>query len=396
MGRLLLGTSGWSYDEWVGVFYRDRKERKLSAYAKVFPTAEIDSTFYAYPSKGVVMGWARYTGSEFVFTAKLPQLITHEKALDLKSGVEDDVERFCDLMSPLQLNGKLGCILIQLPPSLKFDPARVEAFFGILPSDFRFAVEFRDPSWLRAETWNLLEKYSIAYTVVDEPLLPPEVKVTSDFAYFRWHGRGRRPWYNYRYNEGELSPWVPKVKETMKNVKTVYGYFNNHYHGYAVENCLQILEMLGPLTRSQSETKKHIEEFGVSGLRVPSEEGVARLTAFMSKPEADEVGLSDLLAKFIDKSRLDRARTIRDDELRIEEVSDRRLAAHVRSYHVVIDFDKQVILHDCADWTRTLSSKQFCKHLGKLFQHIPEDRSVGILRKICSELDDWDFQTCES
>jgi uncharacterized protein YecE (DUF72 family) len=396
MGKILLGTSGWSYDDWVGVFYRDRKESKLSAYARVFPTAEIDSTFYAYPSRGTVIGWSRYTGSDFVFTAKLPQLITHDKVLDLKSGVKDDVKRFCDLMSPLQLNGKLGCILIQLPPGFKFDLERLEGFFDILPSDFRFAVEFRHLSWLKTETWKLLKKYSIAYTIVDEPLLPPETEVTSDFAYFRWHGRGRRPWYNYRYSGEELSPWVSKINETIKNVEVAYGYFNNHYHGYAVENCLQVLEMLGVLTQNQAETKKRVERSRVSRVEAACEEGVAKLTAFVPKAEAAEMGLSDLLNAFIDRPRLERARAIGDDELKIEEFSDRRLIASIREYHVVIDFRERIIRHDCADWSRTLSLRQFCKHFGKLFLYLPKDGAVKILREIYFERDNWKFLPYDS
>jgi uncharacterized protein YecE (DUF72 family) len=87
---------------------------------------------------------------------------------------------------------------------------------------------------LREETWELLEKYGVAYVNVDEPLLPPEVHVTADFTYFRWHGRGKQPWFDYRYSEQELDEWMPKVKETAGKVKKVYGYFNNHYHGYAL------------------------------------------------------------------------------------------------------------------------------------------------------------------
>jgi len=71
---------------------------------------------------------------------------------------------------------------------------------------------------LREETWALLEKYRVAYTIVDEPLLLPEIQVTSNIAYFRWHGHGIRPWYNYRYQIEELEPWVPKIKKTAGKV----------------------------------------------------------------------------------------------------------------------------------------------------------------------------------
>ena len=154
----------------------------MRAHAKVFKTAEINSTFYAYPSNGVVMGWSRYSPVDHVFCAKIPKLITHDKKLDLEKGVEEDLYRYCDVIRPLSLNGKLGCLLIQLPPKYSFNIDHLEEFFKILPKDFRFAVEFRNISWMNNETWNLLEKYQVAYCNVDEPLLPPEIHVTADFA----------------------------------------------------------------------------------------------------------------------------------------------------------------------------------------------------------------------
>lgn len=259
MGDLYLGTSGWSYDEWVGPLYETNKDSKLRAYSRVFATAEIDSTFYAYPSRGTVMGWLRHVGPDFVYAAKMPQVITHKKKLELAKQVDEDVRRFCQLMAPLQQDGKLGCILIQLPPSLDFDMERMEEFFKILPAEYRFAVEFRHLSWMRQETWDLLRRHRVAYVVVDEPLLPPDVHLTTDFAYFRWHGKGPQLWYDYRYDVEELTPWIPKIQKAAKNVDRVYGYFNNHFHGYAVENCLQVLEMLGKLTPRQREAKARIK-----------------------------------------------------------------------------------------------------------------------------------------
>jgi len=259
VGDIYLGTSGWSYDEWVGPLYETSKDSKLRAYARVFATAEIDSTFYAYPSRGTVMGWLRHVNPDFVYSAKMPQLITHKKKLDVTKQVDVDLKRFCQLMAPLQQDGKLGCILIQLPPSLDFDLERMERFFKILPAEYRFAVEFRHLSWIRPGTWDLLKQYRVAYVVVDEPLLPPEVHLTTDFSYFRWHGKGSRLWYDYRYETEELTPWIPKIQEATRTVDKVYGYFNNHFHGYAVENCLQVLEMLGKLTPRQREAKARIK-----------------------------------------------------------------------------------------------------------------------------------------
>jgi uncharacterized protein YecE (DUF72 family) len=153
--KVFLGTSGWSYKEWIGPFYSKEDKSMLRAFTKVFKTVEIDSTFYRYPSKGTVMGWTKYSPEGFVYTAKLPGLITHEKKLDLSAGVEEDLQKFVELMEPLSLSGKLGCILIQLPPRFDYKPKELEDFFKILPTHIRFAVEFRDRSWMRPETWGL-------------------------------------------------------------------------------------------------------------------------------------------------------------------------------------------------------------------------------------------------
>lgn len=250
-----MGASGWSYKEWEEVFYQKGEKRKLRAYSHVFKTAEIDSTFYRNPSKGTVMGWLKYSPSDFIFTAKLPKLITHDKKLEMKGDVKEDLAAFLELMRPLQLGGKLACLLIQLPPKYVFNLDGLESFFKLLDPVFKYAVEFRSLSWMRDETWDLLKKFDVAYTNVDEPLLPPDVHLTSDIAYFRWHGRGGNPWFDYRYSKEELEPWVPKVEDASQKVKKIVGYFNNHFHGYAPENCLYLIERLGLLSEEQKRFK---------------------------------------------------------------------------------------------------------------------------------------------
>jgi uncharacterized protein YecE (DUF72 family) len=259
--NVILGTSGWSYEEWVGPFYVKR-EKMFSEYARVFKTAEINSTFYSYPNRGMVYGLTRGSPSDFVFAAKLPKLITHMKRLNSDKGVKADLDRFLELMKPMKDAGKLGPILIQLPPGFSYNKKdTLQEFLGLLPRGHRFAVEFRNLSWLRDETWELLRKYNVAYTIVDEPLLPPKTVFTADFAYIRWHGKHMRPWFNYRYSKEELDEWVPKVKEAAQKTKNVYGYFNNHFHGYAPENCVQMLEKLGKSTRLQTKVKKAIQDY---------------------------------------------------------------------------------------------------------------------------------------
>ncbi len=273
MPEIRIGTSGWSYAEWAGVFYPSSSTNKLSFFSKIFDTAEIDSTFYAFPSKGLVLGWARYSPEDFVFSAKLPRTITHDKKLDLKRGAEAELVRFLSLMKPLMSSGKLGPLLIQLPPSCSYaaDFGKLKSFLGVLPEDVKFAVEFRHPSWLREEVWSLLRERNVANVIVDEPLLPPETTVTADFAFIRWHGRGQRPWYNYRYTDRELSTWTPKVEEVASRVEKTYGYFNNHFRGFAVENSLKMLGNLGMSRPEQDEAGEKAKRFIDKGGRKSGE-----------------------------------------------------------------------------------------------------------------------------
>jgi uncharacterized protein YecE (DUF72 family) len=254
MGKVSLGTSGWSYKEWEGPFYPKGEKKKLTYYSRYFDTVEIDSTFYAYPSKGMVLGAVRNTPPGFVFSAKIPKLITHEKALDLERGVKEDLFRFLHLMKPLVDEGKLGPLLVQLPPSFSYSGGlkKLEAFLDALPADVSFAVEFRNKSWLgKEDALDLLRGHNVAVTTVDEPLLPPDTTTTADFAFVRWHGHGERPWYNYRYRQAELEGWTKKVEAIATKTKKVYGYFNNHFHGYAVEDSLKMMDLLGNASAAQ-------------------------------------------------------------------------------------------------------------------------------------------------
>ena len=384
--RIMIGTSGWSYKEWIGPFYSKTDRSMLRAYTQVFRTVEIDSTFYRYPSKGMVMGWTRYSPEGFVYTAKLPGLITHDKKLDFSQGIEEDLNAFTDLMEPLRLSGKLGCILIQLPPKFSFDPEKLEQFFDILPSQVNFAIEFRHKSWMRNETWALLQKHQVAYTVVDEPLLPPEVHITSKIAYFRWHGQGPRPWYDYRYPSRELEPWIPKVKEASAKVSKIYGFFNNHFHGYAVENCLQIMEMLGVATPKQLETKKHIEDYINGSERTEA----SSLLTFI---EPREKTFNSLLRYFVSAERLKRAEIIKDREVRITNETDFCIEAQVKEYHILINVDTKTIFHDCADWQKILTTGKLCKHLAKLLMSIDRQRAAMILEKLFEGKDAWQLKS---
>ncbi|HEY6237749.1 MAG TPA: DUF72 domain-containing protein [Thermoplasmata archaeon] len=202
MGEILLGTSGWDYPEWVGPVYPPRgRFDRLRFYTDLFPIVEVNSTFYRLPPVSVAESWARRTPSRFRFTAKFPQSITHEKKL---VGAEEELRHFGRVVRPLQDAGKFLAALLQLPPSLPFEPATVRAFYASIPPTLPVAVEFREASWLAPESFDLLREFHFAYVIVDEPHLPTRLERTGPFVYIRWHGRGEPLWYDYPYSNEEL------------------------------------------------------------------------------------------------------------------------------------------------------------------------------------------------
>jgi uncharacterized protein YecE (DUF72 family) len=385
-GHVSLGTSGWSYQEWVGVFYPSASESKLGYYTRIFPTAEVDSTFYAFPTAGTVKGWDRYSPKTFTFNAKIPQIITHEKLADLGPSIEVELDRFAELMQPLNNSGKLGCLLIQLPPSYRFDPVHLERFLSILPHGYKYAIEFRHKSWLQAATWKTLAKYNVANTIVDEPLLPPDVKVTADFAYLRWHGRGHRPWYDYHYSEQELEEWVPKVQEAQGSVKKLYGYFNNHFHGYAVENCLRIMQMMGELSSEQEEALTRAQTH--LGKVAPSGFGLGKWI----NEDDSRTRLIDLLTELMGESRLARAMGIPEGDVSISVAGPDRIEAKIRTYSLIMAKESRSIDHDCGDWERAVETRQLCKHVGKVLLMIPSDLATDWADQIHEDIEKWKFR----
>ena len=383
---LILGTSGWSYKEWVGPFY-EKKSGMFTQYAQVFNTSEINSTFYRYPSEGMIQGLLRSSPPGFLFAAKLPQLITHDKWLRLGEGVEGDTYRFLELMKPLA--EKLGPILIQLRPKFNFEThvGDLESFIDVLPGNYEWAVEFRHESWLRPETMDILRRHNIAYTVVDEPLLPPKIHVTADFSYIRWHGHGSRIWYDYEYSEDQLLEWVPKVDEVKKISRRVYGYFNNHFKANAVKNAVQMLELLGEATPVQRIALEKINEYRESAVRP---RGVQPLESYSQEDE--DLSVADHLSRFMDWGRLSRSEKIKDSELRVWYSGEDAIRAKLRDYSIDVDLEKQVIKHNCDDWRKGVASKRMCKHLGKLFLSLPSGQAKRVLARIWEDLDGWVFE----
>lgn len=240
---VLIGTSGWDYPEWVGRVYPPRAVTdKLRYYTGLFPIVEVNSTFYRLPAPSVASSWVRRTPPGFRFAAKFPQTITHELRL---VGTDDELHRFLAVLKPLREAGKFAAALLQLPPSLPFEPEPVRAFYASLPKDLPVAVEFRERSWLVPASYDLLREFGLANVIVDGPHLPVALETTTSFAYVRWHGHGRSVWYDYTYSSAELDAWVPRVRTLETQVDAVYGFFNNHFRGDAAVNARGLSELLG-------------------------------------------------------------------------------------------------------------------------------------------------------
>jgi len=393
-GRLHFGTSGWDYGEWIGPFYRSASESKLASYSRVFPTAEINSTFYRAPLPGMVRGWARHSPDGFVFAAKVPQTVTHDRRLDVEKGADGDAKAFAELMVPLREAGKLGPLLLQLPPSLRFQPSTVSRFLETLDPAFLWAIEFRHRSWMRPEALDLLRAHGVSYTIVDEPLLPPDIHTTAPVGYIRWHGHGADPWYDYRYSESELRAWVPKVVQVAEQSSEVYGFFNNHYHGYAPENCLQVLEMLGALTDEQREAKRRLEAFrrGETGGRT---KGKSLTLEDFEPGRAEKTEIEVRLGSFVDVARLDRGRRIEPTEVEISRDGD-EIWARVSNYVVVVDVQGRTLIHNCEDWAKQMAAKRMCKHLVRFVLALPAPEARVLLDDLVAHRDAWRFRLPEA
>ncbi len=287
---ILIGCSGWSYNDsqdkggWLNVFYPDKKTKKLRYYSQFFNTVEMDSTFYKefYLSlnQGLFIGLTKATPDNFKFSVKVPEIITHEKRLDLDKNVIPEFLTFLDKISPLKHTNKLGTIIIQLPPSFTIKEfEKTEKFLDRLCVEDeniksnRYSIEFRHPSWNTEGTFEMLRHYDIASVLTDSPskenlgFLSDENNIaTNTHAAIRLHGRNNNRdhyWYDYLYSESELIPWVNKIKKIKEQADSVFVYFNNHYGGKAIVNALQFKELLSknPLTENEISVLKKARKF---------------------------------------------------------------------------------------------------------------------------------------
>ncbi len=179
---IYVGTSGFSYKEWKGIFYPEKLPQKqyLSYYGEQFRTTEINNTFYRFPSPEVVSNWAQQVPADFRFALKLSQRITHRKKLQ---DVDEEMRWFLTGAEPL--GDRLGCVLVQLPPWYRQNLKVLEAFLEAYSKRVPLAFEFRHDSWYDEETYRLLENYGAALGVVEDDKREAVRRVTGPFVYSR-------------------------------------------------------------------------------------------------------------------------------------------------------------------------------------------------------------------
>ena len=228
--RLLTGTTGYSFKEWVGPFYPEKTPASgmLRFYGERFPTVEINNTFYRMPAQSVLERWAAETPAGFVFALKASRFITHIKRLkEVESSVAEFTRRAAFL------GDKLGILLFQLPPFFKKDLPRLRDLLAALPAGMRAAVEFRNDTWHDDEVYAALRDGGAALCVMeDDEGVSPFVR-TSDDAYLRL----RRT----QYGESDLRAWAERL--AAQPFERAWVFFKHEDEGLAPRYARQFTEL---------------------------------------------------------------------------------------------------------------------------------------------------------
>ncbi|MBN2351962.1 MAG: DUF72 domain-containing protein [Spirochaetales bacterium] len=256
MAKIFVGTSGYSYADWVGPFYPAGTAEKdfLGFYASQFSFVELNFSYYSMPSPPLIDRLAEKTGSDFVFAVKAHRSLTHE----VTDGFERDLGAFREGVKPLAERGKLAAVLVQFPYSFHYNDQnrrrldRLTRGLSGLPA----AVEFRNAEWAQERVIEGLRERGAAFVNVDQPELPKLLKpgslVTADHGYIRFHGRNKKNWwtgdnvsrYDYLYGEEELTGWIERIRSMLSLVRVLLITFNNHARGQAVQNARRLKELL--------------------------------------------------------------------------------------------------------------------------------------------------------
>ncbi|KPJ71703.1 hypothetical protein AMJ50_01040 [Parcubacteria bacterium DG_74_3] len=262
MPKIYVGTSGWVYDHWKGVFYSEnlKHKDKLKYFSQQFKTTEINYSFYHLPRPSTYQKWYSQTPRDFLFAVKVSRFITHIKRL---KGMKNAWQKFLD--NALNLKEKLGPFLFQFPPSFQATEEnlkRLEEFLKLVTRNkrqetskktkeslshvacymsLRLAFEFRHKSWCDEKIYKLLKKYDVAWVIADSSRYPRTDMVTTEFVYIRLHGP--KAMFSSRYTKKELKGISQKIKKWLNQRLDIYVYFNNDLAGYAIENARELLRI---------------------------------------------------------------------------------------------------------------------------------------------------------
>lgn len=254
VGRLLIGTSGYSYDDWVGPVYPPGTERRdfLQFYAQRFRFTELNFPYYRMPRPGQLASMRDNVPSSFEFVVKATSEITHKRS----SAWRADAAELCDRAG--ELGDAFAGLLLQFPFSFHYTSENRRHLANAADALPRpLFVEFRNAEWDRESVYREMERRSLALVLTDMPRLPglPQSvpRLTADVGYLRLHGRNRDQWwdgtavtrYDYLYDESELHGWAESVRQLSATADTIYVAFNNHFAGQAVTNAEQFQAMMG-------------------------------------------------------------------------------------------------------------------------------------------------------
>ncbi|MDZ7713333.1 MAG: DUF72 domain-containing protein [Rhodovibrio sp.] len=240
MARAYVGTSGWSYDGWVGPFYPDKLPRNqwLAHYAQHLGAVELNASFYRLPMQNMLKGWAKRTPEDFSFSVKAWQQLTHRKRL---RDCGEPLQVFFERMQPLA--DRTAAVLFQMPPKMPRDVDRLEAFLRQLPAGTRAAFEFRDPRWHVPDVTDVLARHNAAFVPFELAEQRAPAVATADFVYVRLHGREAK--YRGRYGRAQLQPWADWLRGQIADGRDAFVFFDNTDHADdAVRDALEMRELL--------------------------------------------------------------------------------------------------------------------------------------------------------
>ncbi len=270
--RIRVGCSGWSYEDWVGPFYPKQAKPKdfLRLYSTAFDAVEIDSSFYRIPNQFMVSQWKKNTPDNFVFCPKFPKKMTHDFKLE---NAGSTVNFFYKTLAGL--GDKLGPIVIQLPPSFKYEKGFpiLEKFISsdLKTAHFRHAVEFRHKSWFRDDVYNLLEANNVSFCWSITQYVTTPTKVTSDFIYTRMVGERDITKFNETQKDRskQMNEMSDAVKSSIGSVDDAFIFFNNHFAGFGPESVNEFKRLLGLMETDYKKMQLPVGSSNVEGASMP-------------------------------------------------------------------------------------------------------------------------------